>query len=251
MRTFNLGHREFLSWPMTQAQLDGLGETLLVSPRVGNAHGYQPPSEALYVQQVEQLPQLREEVEAGQWSDWWWQEHLGSTEFSPILAQTLRLSKNRPGACADTVRMDHPNDIFDIVVEPWAMSQGIPKKPVPSHQGVAFVESVDHRALAHSMVSEGLNKAFDVKYAFGVCRPVEYFDCNLQRYETPGHPECPAGHGAFSGAGSRAFEAIYDATPEQVAAVQFATKQFAMFRSLSAMHIPYSNLLGWQIGYEA
>ena len=251
MRRFNLGHSEVLSWPMTQAQLDGLGQTLLVSPRVGNAHGYSPMSEATFIYQVEQLPQLREEVEAGVWSDWWWEEHHGSAELSPILQKYLKLSTRRPGKCADTVRMDHPFDIWDIVIAPYAMDEGIEPATPNAHEGIDFVESVIRRSSAHAMIATGLDKAFDVKYAFGQCRPVEYYDCGLQRYGTPTHGESPAGHGAFSGAGSKAFETLYNATPQQIADVQYATKQFAQFRSLSAMHVPFSNMLGWTIGYEA
>lgn len=250
MRTFNLGHRFPLSWPMSQQQLSSLDETLLVSPRTGNAHGYQPPTEEVYRHEVEQLRQLRQEVELYRWSDWWWEEHLGRTDLSPILAKQLGLRKNQPGQCADTVRMDHPFDIFDIVVEPYIREQGIKPKTPATHPGVPFVESVLLRAQVHSFIASGLNKSFDVKYAFGVCRPIEFYDPSLQRFETPNHPECPAGHGAFSGACAKAFENLWDATPEQIEEVIFATKQFAMFRSLSAMHIPYSNLLGWQIGYD-
>ncbi len=236
---------------MDQTQLDNLGETLLVSPCPGAAHGYLPPSEAVYVQQVEQVREVRVLVRAGTWPSDFMVEHLGSSEMSPILEKYLSLSTSTVHKAADAVRRDHPFDIWDLVVSKYAADEGIAPATPADHQGDAFVESVLRRAAAHQLIAEGLNKAFDVKYAFGTARPIEYYDPSLQRFATPNHPECPAGHGAFSGAASKAFETLFSPTQDQIDAVEFATKQYAMFRSLSAMHIPYSNLLGWQIGHEA
>lgn len=251
MRAFNLGHSEILEWPMSQAGLDNLGQTRLVSPRVGNAHGYESCGHDQYVQEVEELPALRDLVEAGKWPREYLEKYIGSGELSPVLKATLGSNLNDPRNAADTVRMDYPFDIWDLVIEPWAFSNQIPFKVLPQHQGVPFVEAALNRAKAHSIIADALNKSFDVKYALGGCRPTEYYDCSVQRYRTPNHPEMPAGHGAFSGAGARAFELIFDPSPEQLEEVIFATQQFAMFRSFSAMHIPYSNLLGWKIGYES
>lgn len=251
MRSFNLGHREVLSWPMTSCDLADLGDTLLVSPREGDSHGYERPSDELYTQQVKELIAVRANVERNQWPKAFMKEHLGTDELSGVLVDTLELSVRDPGNCADTVRMDHPFDIWDLVIEPWAQSRGIKLLDTPKHRGVPFMESILARATAHSMIARGLDKAFDVKYALGVCRPTEFFDPSIERYPTPNHPEMPAGHGAFCGAGYAAFELLYDANVAQKEMVEFATKQFAMFRSFSAMHIPFSNLLGWRIGYEA
>ena len=251
IRTFNLGHRDQLSWPMDQTELDNLGETLLVSPRVGNAHGYSPPDLATYNEQVADVKALRDEIKADRWPMAFLIKYLGTDDLSPILAKYLMLSKTTPKKCADTVRMDHPFDIWDEVVEKYIADEGIAPLAAYAHQGDAFVEKVMLRANVHSAIATALNKAFDVKYSFGICRPIEYYDPSLQRFATPNHPESPAGHGSFCGGCSKSFDTYMDATQQQKDDVAFATKQFAMFRSFSAMHIPYSNLLGWQIGYEA
>lgn len=251
LRNFNLGHKEDLTWPMDQNELDNLGDTLLVSPRVGNAHGYTPPNDATYDSQVAEVKDVRAQVMADQWPASFMMTHLGSSELSPILEKHLKLSTSNPKKCADTVMMDHPFDIWDLVIEKYIADEGIQPLAAHSHTGDPFVESVVLRSNAHSQIATSLNKAFDVKYAFGILRPIEYYDPSLQRYATPNHPECPAGHGSFCGGGTKAFETYMDSTQDQKDAVTFATKQFAMFRSLSGMHIPYSNLLGWTIGYEA
>lgn len=251
MRSFNLGHPEVLVAPVTEVLLNDLGPTRLVSPRAGDSHGYEPPSEELYREQVAELVQLREEVEAGTWSKWWWQKYMGTDELSPLLSKYLRLHTRRPQECADTVRMDHPFDIWDVVVEPYLIDEGVLPAVPYKHQGNPFVERTLARSNAHARIASGLNKVFDVKYEFCVCRPVEFYDCSLQRFETPNHGECPAGHGGFCGASAKAAELEYRPSAEQVSDIVFCTKQFAMFRSLSAMHIPYSNLLGWQVGYDA
>lgn len=250
MRQFNLGHSEILRWPMDKRQLDSLGRTLLHSPRIGNAHGYKPPSDEQYVAEVEELREVRRLVESNRWPGEYLEKYMGVGSLSPLLKAYLGLSEQNPKGCADTVRMDHPFDIWDLVVRPYARDNSIGIRKTPVHRGVPFTELILVDAEAHRIIAKGLNKAFDVKYEFGVCRPIEYFDPNLQRYATPNHPCTPAGHGAFAGAASRAFELLRSPDPAQVAAVQVATKQFAMFRSFSAMHIPYSNLLGWQIGHE-
>lgn len=251
-RKFNYGHTQILDWPMTQADYDALGETGLVSPRAGNDHGYTKLDQAEVIEQMKELPDLREKVETGIWPTEYLEKYLdGRGDLSPILAKYLGLSAGATKKAADTVRMDHPFDIWDIVVAPYAKDNNIPLATPVTHQGVDFVESVVRRAEAHQIVAKALDKSFDVKYAFGSCRPIEYYDCEIQRYMTPTHPEMPAGHGAFAGAGSKAFEKIYAPTAEQAAEMQYATKQFAMYRSFSGMHIPYSNLLGWKIGYES
>ena len=250
MKRFNLGHSKPLTYPMTQEQLDNLGETMLVSPRVGNSHGYERVSDELYKEQVKELPVIRKMVESGKFPTEYLKIYTGSGEVSDVLTSTLGHGLKDPRKASDTVKMDHPFDIWDLVIEPWAKANNIPKRNQPTHQGVPFVEGVLDRAFAHSLIAKALNRAFDVKNAFGTCRPEEYFDSSITRYKTPNHPEEPAGHGAFAGAGAKAFEIIYNPTPEQLNEVITATKQFAMFRSFSAMHVPSSNLLGWQIGFE-
>lgn len=250
MKKFNLGHSDVLKWPMTKEQYDNLGETRLVSPRVGNDHGHKAVSEKQYIEEVEELIPLREQVEKGIWPTEYFEKYLGSGELSEVLSSTLGARLKNPKVAADTVRMDHPFDIWDLVIEPWAKANNIPYREELTHKGDPFVESVLYRAKAHSIIAAALDKAFDVKYALGELRPEEYCDSGIVRFQTPNHPECPAGHGAFSGAGARAFELIYSPTKEQLKQVIFDTKQFAMFRSLSAMHIASSNLLGWKIGYE-
>ena len=251
LRTFKLGHKEDLTCPMDQNELDNLGTTLLVSPRVGNAHGYSPPNEATYDTEVAEVSAVRDLVKASTWPSAFMTTHLGSDELSPMLAKHLDLSTSNPKKCADTVRMDHPFDIWDLVISKYIADEGIQPLAAYAHAGDPFVEKVMLRANAHSQIATSLNKAFDVKYSFGILRPIEYYDPSFQRFATPNHPECPAGHGSFCGGATKAFETYMDATQDQKDAVTFATKQFAMFRSFSGMHIPYSNLLGWTIGYEA
>jgi len=250
IRQFNLGHSGQLAWPMDQNELDNLAYTLLVSPRVGNAHGYSPPDLETYEEQVVDVKNLRTEIEADRWPSEFLIKYLGNDDLSPILAKYLLLSKKTPKKCADVVRMDHPFDIWDKVIEKYIADEAIAPLAAHAHQGDPFVEKVLLRANAHVLIANALDKAFDVKYYFGTCRPIEYYDPSIQRFATPNHPESPAGHGAFSGGATNAFETYMDATQPQKDAVTFATKQFAMFRSFSAMHIPYSNLLGWTIGYE-
>lgn len=251
MRSFNLGHRNNLEYPMTAEQLASLGPTRLVSPRIGNDHGYQACSHDHYESEVIQLLGLRAMVEAGRFPSEYLEQYTGQGELSDVLTSTLGTSLRDPRVAADTVQMDHPFDIWDIVIEPWANANSIQlRENAPTHEGVPFVETVLNRATAHALIAKALDKSFDVKNAFGMCRPTEYYDCSIQRYPTPNHPEMPAGHGAFSGAGAKAFELIYQGSEDQIKAVHIATQQFAMFRSFSAMHIPYSNMLGWKIGYE-
>jgi len=249
-RSFNLGHRDPLTWPMDQTELNNLGETLLVSPRVGNDHGYSPPSESVYLEQVADVKAMRLLVENSVWPSAFMIKYLSTDDLSPLLEKYLVLSKSNPKKCADTVRMDHPFDIWDMVVEKYIADEGIAPVVAYGHSGDPFVEKALLRGRVHTQIANSLNKVFDVKYALGIRRPIEFYDPSLQRFATPNHPESPAGHGGFCGGCAQAFEAEMSATQGQIDAVTFATKQFAMFRSFSAMHIPYSNLLGWTIGYE-
>lgn len=250
LRKFNYGHREELDYPFTAETCENLGKTYLVSPRPGNDHGYEVIKEEEVVAQMDEVRELRDLVKANIWPTKFLEKYLGKGSLSPVLAKYLNLSENSPKQAADTVRMDHPFDIWDIIIEPYAKDNGVELAKPRKHEGVDFVETVLERSEAHRMIAAGLDKSFDVKYYHGSLRPLEYHECSIQRYQTPTHPEMPAGHGAFAGSGARAFEAIYKPTEEQKEEIIYATKQFAMFRSFSAMHIAFSNLLGWDIGYE-
>ena len=247
----NLGHRQILEWPMTQEQLNGLGETKRVSPRVGNDHGYSPVSKEQFELEMNELPELRVMVEKGIWPTDYMKKHVGSGDLSEVLRDTLGTRLRDPRVAADTVQMDHPFDIWDLVVEPWAKANNIPYRTPLTHKGNPFVEGVLYRLQAHTAIAKALNKAFDVKDAFGTCRPEEVFDASIVRFPTPNHGEEPAGHGAFCGAAYAIFKVIFNPTLEQDQKVKFATRQFAHFRFLSAMHKPSSNELGWKIGYES
>lgn len=252
MANFNKGHDTGLVFPFTAETLKSLGPTNLVSPTIGNNHGYTDPVKDLNAE-MEDVERVRYEVDKNIYPSWFMEKNGVAPELSPILTETLRLSERFPKACAKVVRMDHPFDIWDEVIQPWAQSQNIGWNDPPEHQGVPFIETLENEARAHAMIINGLRKSFEVKYWFGAQRPFEYSDYGqqLEMYPCPAHPEKPAGHGAFCGAGAKAFEVIYGATDGQVQMVHTATKQFAMFRSFSAMHIASSNLLGWRIGYEA
>lgn len=253
--SFGKGHDSEITWPLTSAGLAALGATELVSPRVGNTHGYADPvpTRELLHAEMEDVERVRYEVDKNIWPGWWLEKYDIDPVLSPALKSQLRLRESNPKQCANVVRMDHPFDIWDIVIEPWSDKNGVEWANPPAHQGVRFVESVLRRAEAHAMIANGLNKSFDVKYFYGAPRPYEYSDYNevLEMYPCPAHPEKPAGHGAFCGAGSKAFRALFKATPEQLQIIDTATKQFAMFRTFSAMHIASSNLLGWKIGFES
>ena len=250
LRKFNLGHPEEITYPLDAPAIAAMTESALVSPRVGNLHGYSAISDVNYITEVEEVATVRDLVKANVWPTDFFTTHLGAGGLSPILAKYLDLSENNVGRCADAVKNDHPFDGWDNMIEPYCVDEGI--LPLdPGHPGNAFVEGVTTRAAAHTAIAAALEKAFQVKYAIGQLRPIEYFDATFDRYETPNHPESPAGHGAFCGASQKAFETYYQPSAGQIADMTFATKQFAMFRSLSGMHIPYSNLLGWTIGYEA
>ena len=252
--SFNKGHDTPLTFPFTQATMDNLGPTSLVSPRVGNAHGYANPNtpEEMHLE-MEDVERVRYEVNKNQWPGWWLSKHGVDPVLSPIIKQTLRLSESGPKACANIVRMDHPFEIWDNVIEPWAHSQNIAWDVPAAHQGVTFVEQTLRRAQAHVIIAAALDKSFDVKYYYGQPRPFEYseYDEGLEFYPCPAHPEKPAGHGAFCGGGAKAFEQLFVPSAEQIQMVHTATKQFAMFRTFSGMHIASSNLLGWTIGYES
>lgn len=251
---FYKGHPSEINWPLTPAAFAALGETELVSPRPGNSHGYADPvpTESQLHEEMEDVERVRYEVDKNIWPAWWFEKNGVDPVMSPAMKETINLSEKNPKACARIVRMDHPFEIWDNVIEPWSHTHGVEWVNPPAHQGVRFVESVVRRAEAHSIIAKGLNKSFDVKYFYGAPRPYEYSDYDeiLEMYPCPAHPEKPAGHGAFCGAGSKAFRVLFNTTPEQQEIIDTATKQFAMFRTFSAMHIASSNLLGWKIGFE-
>jgi len=252
LRTFNLGHSEPIVYPVDTPGLAALGETSLVSPREGNLHGYSAISDANYALEVADVADVRVLVRSNIWPADFMNTYLGASNLSPILAKYLGLSEANPQKCADAVKSDHPFDGWDNIIEPYVSDEEIVELPQPpDHEGDQMVENVTRRAAAHTAIAYALEKAFDVKYAIGQLRPVEYYDHTFDRYETPNHPESPAGHGAFCGASQAQFELLYVPSAGQIADMTYATKQLAMFRSFAGLHIPFSNLLGWTIGYEA
>ena len=230
-----------------------------VSPSAANMHGYTdptPPGSADYEKDHELVEKARLCVLNGTWPSEIFAEEGIDPALSPLLKAYLGLSEQKPKGCADVVQMDHPFDIWDLVVQKYIDNNNIKLKTSvfpSSAQGIPFVEGVEAKALAHMLIAAGLRRAFQMKAALDQLRPAQHNPAgdDIQQYPHPAHPEKPAGHGAFCGAASKAFEVLYDGNAQQISYVKTATQQFAMFRTMAGMHIPSSNQLGWQAGYDA
>lgn len=274
---FNLGTDKDLSdaYPLTQATIDGLGPNTMVSPCPGVNHletyGIEDvamPGSDRHLEEHEDVEKLRLDVAKNVWPEWFLTKYGVEPRLSPLLIKYAnniltieqrreqranQVSEATPALCSEIVKMDHPFQFWDGIITPYAMDEGIAYNSAHiHHEGVPFVESVGIRGQAHCWIYKALAAAFEVKYYLGRARPSEFNAAgeSIERYECPHHAEAPAGHGAFAGASAAAFEKLFDATPAQIKLVADAAKQIAMFRSFSAMHIPSSNSMGYELGHK-
>lgn len=251
MKHFQKGHPTPITWPLTADELAKLGPTSLVSPVAGIPHGCCHLGDDEFRAELEVVERVRDWVASSRWPGWFFENQGIDGKLSPLLESALGLSESDPQGCADVVKMDHPFDLWDRVIEPFATSNKIALRDAPKHKGVPFVETVGARSIAHSIIADALEKCFEVKYFFGQARPFEIsnYGGSLEQYPCPAHPERPAGHGAFCGATNAAFRRLFvPITDDDLATVKTATLQFAHFRTFSAMHLASSNNLGWEIG---
>lgn len=245
MRSFNLGHRESVSYPMTTLPTI---PTLMVSPRVGKSHGVERPSDAQVLEECIEVKKVTDEVKKGKWPGWYMQKYFGRSDMSAIMAKYTGCDEATVMKAVQWIGMDHPFDLWNKVVVPYCRDNGIKTKA--STYGVPFTQGVLMTARCHAAIAKALDAAFDVKYFYGICRPSEVYDPSISIIPTPNHPSYCAGHGAFGSASFACFEHFFNANTEQMNEMRYATLQFAQWRTLAGVHTFSDNDVGWKLGYR-
>ena len=250
-KKFALGHDKPLTFPLSQADLDSLGPTKLVSPCVGSVDPEWVLTDEQWEVEKEELEGVRYDVEDGVWPSWFFEKYEIEPSLSPLFRR-IGLSERNPRGCANVVRMDDPFDLYDKVVLPFIDEMGFQLTSV-THQGVPFRERQRAKANVHADVCDGLDAIWKDKFGQGEARPREQDDWGdrIEMFRCPNHPDRGAGHGAAAGAVAKGAIREYKIPNEPLEKIVHTTVQWSVFRSFSAMHYMTSNLFGWVRGFQS
>lgn len=169
---------------------------------------------------------------------------LGDGPAEPLLAANVADSY----AIATLVHMDHPTDLYQILVN-WLIQVGAERK-----DGKHYIPFVEHFVGDIADLGEDLYQclsvAFQHKYYFGQQRPEEFAGWNMTLYPEgcPTHPSYPAGHGTVAGRTARILVEKYNMTDAQKQTIILASRQFAHGRTWAGVHYAVDNDAGWQLG---
>lgn len=259
---FNKGAETELQFPLKKVP-SNTGSSKIVSPRVGNNYGIACPINKNNIETMFwEVMETRTLVSNGEFPyelmEKYYPENWGT--FEHVMPGPLSLEKltiNRPDALANVVHMDSPIDL-GLAMMTWALSNGaIPRNRHTGH--VDFLNAIpDMISILGNNVKAALDKAFDIKYYYGVARPEELYaelsGCvnpeKMTEYPEgcPAHPSYPAGHGAAAGACAYTILNHYFLSPEQEKVIKDAAYHWAMYRTLAGVHYAIDNIAGLVVG---
>jgi len=229
--------------------------TKLASPCIGNAHGFANPYDDNNIMTyLEEVSQVRADVKAGVYPEAFLAKYYPWGTMPSELPTALLnegLSKRDPKGLADVVHMDNPMDL-GVALCDWLRSKGVKPRHLSSNS-IDFINAIPetNKKLADSILG-ALQKAFDIKYYYGMPRPEELHHEGklLTSYPegSPTHPAFPAGHGAAAGATAKTLIDHFDVTEEQAAEIRFAAYLWAQFRTFAGVHYALDNIAGLKVG---
>jgi hypothetical protein len=255
----NSGSNSPLVFPTTVLP-SAYANSALVSPRIGalfpgtEDFAANVPRGAALEDAMAEVSQVRAAVTKRVWPVAFLELHHPRDGFNgeriPGPLSFTGVSASHPDGAAQLVRHGHPTDLGKWI-DSWLASAGVAAKNATGH--VDFVESIDRFARLARRVAAALEAAFRAKWYHGSIRPEEHVQLNGSVYTAyqegcPAHPECPAGHGAVSGATYAHMLREYDLTSEQQDEIYDACYHFRMYRTFAGVHIAFSNAYGFAIG---
>lgn len=259
---FSKGAESELTFPLTSLPMN-TGNSRLASPRVGINHGITCPINSENIEELFwEVMDARTQVSKGcfphEFMEKYYPAMWGNYETTiPEPLHIERLSLSRPDGLANVVHMDSPVDV-GLAMMTWVLRQGIkPKSLLTGH--LDFLNAIpDMIAIMGVNVKSALDKAFDVKYYYGIARPEEVYASmsKLDNSETmtaypegcPTHPSYPAGHGAAAAGCAATIIGHYNMTPEQEKVIKDTAYHWAMYRTLAGVHYGIDNVAGLCVG---
>lgn len=249
-------------YPFTKQTLKDLEPCRLVNPKEGKSYGYSIPKDFDIEKSTIEIINVRDKVNRGKFPHEFMQcyypfkDLFGLYEFPKDIFDIENLRIQRPKGLANVVHMDSPNDMPKMVLKwlthpAYQQNQNV-KEWTPDY--INFLETIpDMEAKIAISVKESLDKAFEMKYFFGVARPEEVAEAllkvekNMTAYPegSPNHPSFPAGHASAAAGG---VVPIIDNFPSlysfQLRRILDTAYSWAMFRSFAGVHHAYDNILG-------
>lgn len=249
MQSFNKGSSDKLQFPL----IDIPAGTGLASPCIGATHGFPNPYDDSNISDyLTEVLEVRTEVEAGRYPEAFLAKYYPWGNLPEEIPQALLnegLSKSNPKGLANVVHMDNPIDL-GVALCKWLLKAGV-KTRHRSSGSIDFINSIPqtNKKLSDAILV-ALERAFDIKYYYGIPRPEELANRNITSYPegSPTHPSFPAGHGAAAGATARVLIDHFDVTEEQAQEIKDAAYLWAQFRTLSGVHYAPDNLAGLKAG---
>ena len=248
IKQFNSGHPDRIDKPMRLAQLNET-ESMLVSPRNGNANGLPEPLRVGSPEHTEELNAIIEagfEVERGNWPT----KYFEFCNVDPEPADFLKMagiSKADPQGACNFVQMDAPDELFRAMIT-WANAEKIPLV----HEQPNCIDFLGRNVHAMTQfqlfVSESMEQAFEAKGQFLQARPGELVCKNLSPYPHPDHAEDPAGHGTFAGTANMTFNFLFKPDKAQQYQALNGTLMLAHFRDIARMHVRSASRRGFDLG---
>lgn len=247
-----------LTYPVTQEQIDNLVDSKFASPKVGDSNGlrnvFVDEDINVHVKEVELVRFL---IQRGEYPQDFLNKYYPFNGTAPTeITQPLineGLSKENPNGLANVVHMDNPMDMANAILK-WLVGEGCKLKDNDSD----YIMFTDTILDVIEDISDGVkrfgNKAFEVKYNYGVARPEEVSShgISITHYEEgcPTHPSYPAGHGAIAGGSVLAFFKHFDLNEEQIKVILDTAYLWSMFRTFAGVHYGVDNVAGLYLGLK-
>lgn len=245
-----------ISYPLTQDQIDNFDPCDLVNPKVGNSYGYKVPDNFSLQKAYKEVVHVRMDVLNNKYPHWFMEKYYPFEGFEykermPVALKREGLSIGNPRRCSRVVWMDLPSQMPNAVLR-WLLSKGY-NVNAWTDKHINFLESVpDMQELITDGVKKSLDRAFEMKYYFGVARPEEVyaangFGGNMTAYPEgcPTHPSIPAGHSSAAAGGVKAlldnFEPL---SQEDLQEALDSAYLWAMWRTFAGVHYAEDNVLG-------
>lgn len=251
-----------LEFPLKKSAIAKLEPSRLASPRPGNAHGLELPERLKNLtvdsEAYREVMEVRALLGVGKYGIMPWdflERHWPAAwgKFERRIPDSLKakgLRETRPQGLASIVHMDSPVDL-GLAIGAWLRSDMAKAKDLEARDHTPFLDMVPGPLAEMAVaVDQALERAFSVKYHYGVARPEEVGGMNCTEYPEgcPTHPSFPAGHGAAAGATGQHFIDNWALSAAQTYEVRLACYLWAQFRTLAGVHYAEDNLAGLALG---
>ena len=243
-------------YPITSDQLKNLKPCRLVNPKEGKHYNYRIPEDFDINEKAQEIVKVVKEVKSGKFPYWFMEKYypfkseFGSYKFPAEVFAVQGLSEYDPNSLADVVHMDSPTDMPRMVLK-WLTHPDFRQKANVKNWTPNYINFLETIPYVEEQISDGvkraLNKAFNMKYYFGLARPEEVIGSNITTYPEgcPNHPSFPAGHSAAAAGGIvyllREFPGLNSVQLKKVLDTAYS---WGMFRSFAGVHYAEDNIMG-------